>query len=328
MESPTNNQPLISIIVPIYNVEQYLNRSIESLLKQTYTNLEILLIDDGSTDQSSIICDNYASCDSRVKVFHKKNGGLSDARNMALDHMTGTYVTFVDSDDYVAPDMIEKFWCAIIENEVEMVTSGMYLIDSNEVIFDTQGIQAKRIISGEEAAKDIMCDLYPKKFATGKIYLSSLFSDIRFPKGRLYEDTAVTYRIAAKCQRVCYLPDNLYYYEIGRPGNITSELQTAKAVKSYLDGIVNCHERLDFIAQNINFQDIRPIIIKHLHQWTLLAMQSSISSSYITYLQTHHHVMKAISRYNDRPHKLSLRLALSYPTIYYMLYSIIKLIRK
>ena len=328
MKLPINDKPLISIIVPVYNVEQYLNRSVDSLLKQTYTNLEILLVDDESTDRSSIICDNYASCDNRIKVIHKKNGGLSDARNIALDQMTGAYVTFVDSDDYVASDMIEKFWCAIIENEAEMVTSGKYLIDANGAVFDTKGIQNKRIISGEEAAKDIMRDLYPQNFATGKIYLSSLFNDIRFPKGRLYEDTAVTYRIAAKCQRVCYLPDNLYYYEIGRPGNITSELQTAKAVKSYLDGITNCHERLNFIAQNINYQDIRPTIIKQLHLWALLAIQSAISSGYTSYLKIHHHVMKAISCYNDRPRKLSLRLALSYPTIYYIFYPIIKIIRK
>lgn len=104
-----NTNPLVSIIVPVYKVERYIHRSIDSLLRQTYNNLEIILVDDGSPDNCPFICDKYAMQDNRIRVIHKSNGGLSDARNAALNVMTGQYVTFVDSDDYIADNMIEKF---------------------------------------------------------------------------------------------------------------------------------------------------------------------------------------------------------------------------
>lgn len=316
-----NNLPLVSVIVPVYNVEQYLHRSIDSLLVQTYKNLEILIIDDGSTDGSAAICDYYASYDARIRVFHKENGGQSDARNMALERMTGDYVTFVDSDDYVASDMIEKFYNAIKTTGAEMVVGGYYVVNHVGEIYDMVCINIKQMLSGEEVAKNIIQDLYPKNFAWGKMYKSSLFEDICFPVGRLYEDTAIVYRIADKCNLVCCLPDNLYYYEMRRAGNTTSELQTAKAIKSYIDGIINCHERLNFIEQRPNYADVRFVVIEHLHQWALLALQSAMLNGYESYCQVFQLVRKAVSRYMDKPRKKSLQLALVYPKIYYFLYS-------
>lgn len=323
-----NNLPLVSVIVPVYNVEQYLHRSIDSLLAQTYKNLEILIIDDGSTDGSAAICDYYASCDARVRVFHKENGGQSDARNMALNNMTGDYVTFVDSDDYVESDIIEKYYNAIKTTGAEMVVGGYHIVNHIGKICDTVCINAKQILSGEDVTKNIIRDLYPKNFAWGKMYKSSLFDVIRFPTGRLYEDTAVTYRITAKCQHVCCLPDNLYYYEIGRPGNTTSELQSVKAVKSYMDGITNCHERLEFIRKRPHYQDVRQIVIRHLHLWALLAIQSACLRGYSNYRQIQNQVSKSVLQYKDKPRIISLRLALSCPLIYYILYSIYSKIRK
>lgn len=320
--------PLVSVVVPVYNVAKYLHRSIDSILAQTYRNLEILIIDDGSTDGSAEICDYYASIDTRIRVFHKNNGGLSDARNMALDNMTGDYVTFVDSDDYIALNMIEKFYHGILETNADMVVSGMNVINEKGVITGTEGIENRRVISGEQACKDIIRDEYPKNFAWGKMYKSSLFENIRFPKERLYEDTATTYRIADNCQYVCCLPDNLYYYEIGRPGNTTSELQSAKAVKSYMDGITNCHERLDFIKDRPCYQDIRPIVIKHLHLWALLAIQSASQRGYSYYCLIQKQVTKSVLQYTDKPCNISLRLAMYSPWIYYILYSLYSKIRK
>ena len=114
-------QPLISVIVPCYNVEEYLPKCIESILNQTYRNLEILLVDDGSPDNCGRICDEYAAKDSRIRIIHKKNGGLSDARNAALDVMTGEYVTFIDSDDYVSDDYVEYLYKIIKESGVKIV---------------------------------------------------------------------------------------------------------------------------------------------------------------------------------------------------------------
>lgn len=120
-----NTNPLVSIIVPVYKVERYIHRSIDSLLRQTYNNLEIILVDDGSPDNCPFICDKYAMQDNRIRVIHKSNGGLSDARNAALNVMTGQYVTFVDSDDYIADNMIEKFIETVKLYQCNMVVAGM-----------------------------------------------------------------------------------------------------------------------------------------------------------------------------------------------------------
>ena len=126
-----NTNPLVSIIVPVYKVERYIHRSIDSLLRQTYNNLEIILVDDGSPDNCPFICDKYAMQDNRIRVIHKSNGGLSDARNAALNVMTGQYVTFVDSDDYIADNMIEKFIETVKLYQCNMVVAGMNIIDKN-----------------------------------------------------------------------------------------------------------------------------------------------------------------------------------------------------
>lgn len=137
-----NTNPLVSIIVPVYKVERYIHRSIDSLLRQTYNNLEIILVDDGSPDNCPFICDKYAMQDNRIRVIHKSNGGLSDARNAALNVMTGQYVTFVDSDDYIADNMIEKF--------IETV--------KQQTAFLLRGRWGERIQEGKEFSLLYSCD--------------------------------------------------------------------------------------------------------------------------------------------------------------------------
>ena len=124
--------PLISIIVPVYNVEEYLPRCVESILTQTCKNLEIILVDDGSTDHCGSICDAYKEKDSRIKVIHKSNGGLSDARNAGLDQMTGEYVTCIDSDDFVSPFFVENLWSALEENHCDIASS--WFIDHRDIL--------------------------------------------------------------------------------------------------------------------------------------------------------------------------------------------------
>lgn len=208
-------KPLISVIVPCYNVEEYLPECIESILVQTYRNLEIFLVDDGSLDRSGEICDEYAAKDSRIKVIHKENGGLSDARNVALDVMKGEYVTFIDSDDYVAEDYVEYLYKLIKENGVRLSVSWHQVFaDGASMGINTYPVSAKSVDMNEGVA----CIFYQRIFDTtawGKMYHRSLFSDgIRYPKGWLYEDLPTTYRLMMKCDYIAFGNYRSYFYRI------------------------------------------------------------------------------------------------------------------
>lgn len=205
---------LISVIVPCYNVEQYLPKCVDSILSQTYTNLEIFLVDDGSPDNCGRICDEYAMKDNRIKVIHKKNGGLSDARNVAIDVAKGEYVTFVDSDDYVASDYVETLYKLIVENSSQMS------ITWHTTFYEGTEPECQNIYAGE--VKVLGCEdalismFYQKDFdnaAWAKMYHRSLFADgIRYPKGWLFEDLPTTYRLMMKCSRVAFSRKMTYFY--------------------------------------------------------------------------------------------------------------------
>lgn len=204
---------LISIIVPVYNVEEYLNRCIDSILLQTYNNIEILLIDDGSLDKSSQICDEYMKKDKRIKVIHKKNGGLSDARNVGIDIARGKYITFIDSDDSVEKDLVEYLYKLVINFNTKMS------ICSHRVIFD-EGKRIKVLGNGKEekltSKECIKKMLYHKQVDTSawaKLYNRNLFNDIRYPKGMLFEDIGTTYKFFLKSRFIAcgYLAKYNYY---------------------------------------------------------------------------------------------------------------------
>lgn len=210
-------QPLISVIVPCYNVEEYLPKCIESILSQTYKNLEILLVDDGSPDNSGRICDEYAIRDSRITVIHKENGGLSDARNVALDVMKGEYVTFIDSDDYVADDYVEILYGLIAEHGVQMSVVWHQTFADGTVPSACHEPVSEHILCGWEALEGMF---YQRTFDTAawaKMYHCSLFSDgVRYPEGWLYEDLPTTYRLMMKCNRIAFSNCRSYFYRIRR----------------------------------------------------------------------------------------------------------------
>jgi len=207
-------QPLISVIVPIYQVEKYLPKCIDSILQQKYYNLEILLVDDGSPDQCAKICDEYALKDPRIKVIHKTNGGLSDARNVALDIMTGEYVTFIDSDDFVSSQYISTLWSAINKYDCDIaVTQLMLIYESNKAIPKAVNNSSRFYLLNRKEALDTM--FYQKMFdntACGKLYKSKLFESIRYPIGRIYEDLGTTYKLILLCEKIVYIPTATYYY--------------------------------------------------------------------------------------------------------------------
>lgn len=227
---------LISVILPIYNVELYLNECIESVIGQSYKNLEIILVDDGSTDQSPYICDEYAKIDSRIKVIHKENGGLSDARNVGIQTSSGSYIALVDSDDLIARDFIKDLYTCCKESN-SMIATCLYSKFSNIEEISYSGNQfTKQILSGRELIKKI----YQGQaggfgfVAWNKLYDRRLFDIIQYPVGRIYEDTFTTYKLYLNSNQIALLYKSLYFYRI-RSESIMSAKVSLKKVKDGVD---------------------------------------------------------------------------------------------
>jgi len=203
--------PLVSIIVPIYKVEPYLRRCLDSIVNQTYTNLEIILVDDGSPDGCPQICDEYAARDERIVVIHKENGGLSDARNAGLDICKGEYISFVDSDDWVNEKYIEKILSIAQKNLSDITICENIRTDGIIPVF-TQAPQTKLY-----SAKEALLHLFSQNhvafvISCGKFYKRDLFSSLRFPIGKYHEDEFTTYILFYKSKKIVYTSEILYYY--------------------------------------------------------------------------------------------------------------------
>ncbi|MBQ9737111.1 MAG: glycosyltransferase [Clostridia bacterium] len=215
--------PLISVIVPIYKVEEYLDKCLESILAQTYKNLEIILADDGSPDNCPKICDEYAAKDERIRVIHKENGGLSDARNAGLEIATGDYIAFVDSDDYILPDMYEKLYKAIEENKADMSICNYVKVDeSGKVISQNEKAFIKKGVLTPSEAMAILLENQGGGYivAWNKLYKREIFKELRFEKGRLHEDEFFIHHAYGKCRKIACIEDGLYMY-LQRGASIT-----------------------------------------------------------------------------------------------------------
>lgn len=212
---------VITVIVPIYNVENYLRRCVESILAQTYEKLEIILVDDGSTDSSSQICDEYARKDLRIKVIHKENGGSADARNIGVEIATGVFIGFVDSDDYILPEMYETLYNACKYYDVPLAMCGRKVISEIDGTVKSRfGIDKSRLLEAEEAIASLLTDDICDSASWDKLYRRDMFSDIRYPVGILYDDLNVTARLFHCAGKVCHVGTELYVY-VKRKGSIT-----------------------------------------------------------------------------------------------------------
>lgn len=212
--------PLISIIVPIYNVEKYLSKCIESILEQTYTNFELILVNDGSPDKCGIICNEYAKKDSRIKVIHKKNGGLSSARNIGIDVAKGEYLGFVDSDDYIEPYMYEYLLKAALDNECSLSVCNINYVFEDGKILNKVTNASDEVLNFVEAITEM--NTY-EKFDMGawsKLYKRDLFENLRFPEGKLSEDFYIMYKIFDRAQKIAYVSTPCYNY-LQRANSIT-----------------------------------------------------------------------------------------------------------
>ena len=218
--------PLISIIVPIYKVEKYLHRCINSILAQTYPNIEVVLVDDGSPDKCGTICDEYSKRDERVVVIHRENGGLSAARNSGIDICKGEYIGFVDSDDYIVPTMYEQLYNDISQYNTLLAFCHTDVIrngkSDNKRYGDYSEMRTKSYIMRRALEESIWWAAWTK------LYHRSLFDNIRFPEGKVNEDLAVMMYIYDKCDNIAINYNKLYYYCIREDSITTSKLNSHK----------------------------------------------------------------------------------------------------
>lgn len=236
-------EKLISVVLPIYNVEKYLEKCMESVLNQTYKNLEIILVDDGSKDNCPKICDDYAKKDARVKVVHKENGGLSDARNAGIRVANGEYITFIDSDDYVDKDYVEFLYNNIEKNNADIaIGSHRVLYDSGKII--EKATHENSVLEPKKVLERILYDDGIDVSAWGKLYKISLFEDIKFPKGRLFEDSATTYILVDKAKIITVNSESKYNY-IVRENSITN----AKFSPKKMDLIKSTREMSEYVKE-------------------------------------------------------------------------------
>lgn len=251
---------MISVIIPIYKVEAYLEKCIESVRSQTYKDIEIILVDDGSPDNCGAVCDRYQKMDERIKVLHKENGGLSDARNKGLDIATGEYVLFVDSDDFIHPNMIELLYCSLQETDADISVCGFKTVSEEyKISFDSGVKQGKReVFEGQEVMNQLQHKNLLTVVAWNKLYKRKLFADIRYPKGKIHEDEFLTHQILHLCERTVYISQELYYY-VKREESITGQIKPSNVACGW-----EAYEgRLAFLEQNGYTQMV---------QWTKLHM--------------------------------------------------------
>ena len=245
LETADSRDVLVSIIVPVYNIEKYISRCIESILTQTYSNIELILVDDGATDGSAKLCQDYATKDSRIRVLHQPNQGLSAARNAGLDNARGEYVFFVDGDDYILSNTISDLLMVSSKTGADVVACGFsHVTDS---YFKGSGGEARftgtfpGIWSGSESVVQMMTTNNICTVAWNKLYKRSLFTDIRYPIGKLHEDEYTTYKLLYKSKIVAYVPEMYYKYYQRSEGIMSADI--CGRYRDYLDAI---WERIDF----------------------------------------------------------------------------------
>lgn len=320
-----NTNALISVIVPIYNVEKYLSQCVNSLINQTYKNLEIILVDDGSLDNSGKICDDFSEIDSRIIVIHKENNGLSSARNAGLKIAKGNFIGFVDSDDWLDENMYEILFKLIKDNDSDISCCKFFkAADSEEKVpvIDNEIIQSFNNIDG---LNNFYTDLYTQTVvAWNKLYKRNLFDNVTYPTGKIHEDEGTTYKLFYKANKITYTNKPLYYYRT-TPNSIT----TRKFNKKRLDILDVYDEKIKFI-KSINNSGIYSKTLKWYlftlincyfecsenmedNEKYLTSIKNKISETYTEYNSTkekqlHWVVLFSIFKFNPKLYKFILSL--------------------
>lgn len=239
-------QAVISVVVPIYNVEKYLHRCVDSIINQTYKNLEIILVDDGSLDSCPKICDDYSKKDNRIKVIHKKNGGLSDARNAGMKIAKGEYISFVDSDDWIEHEMMERLYEVMVETNGDIASCGVRMVwDDNTPSKMLTKSNGKFVLDSCEKAMDSLISAEIIQTVWNKLYKTEIVKKILFPYGKINEDEFWTWQVVAASNKVVSIDIPLYNY-FQRAGSI---MQGGNSFNPYLVLEAKC-SRYEYIEKH------------------------------------------------------------------------------
>lgn len=234
---------LVSIILPVYNVEKYLSECLETIIGQTYKRIEIIVVDDGSTDSCPKICDKYAKKDKRIKVIHQENKGLSGARNCGIEQANGKYITFVDSDDFISKDYISDLLFELKKNECDISACGTINVDENGNELNIE-VSSKNIqLLGEEQIKALLMSKLSTT-AWGKLYKIELFKNIRYPIRKYNEDTFTTYKVLDLSQKTIVINKPLYYYR-----KVQNSITNCSFNIKHMDGLEGIIERAEFVEK-------------------------------------------------------------------------------
>ena len=278
-------QPLISVIVPVYKVEPYLDKCISSIVNQTYKNLEIILVDDGSPDNCPAMCEAWAEKDSRIRVIHKTNGGLSDARNAGMTVATGELMAFVDSDDWIAPDMYEHLYRRLAEDNSDIAACGVQMVWEDKTPSRTLTREGSCVLNQEEAMRAIIEESWLKQPVSYKLYKTDLIRDILFPMGKCHEDVFWSYQAVGSAKKVS-VSDHIGYYYLQRGGSIMGEGYSVKR----LDAIEAKEQRCAYMYKR--FPALSALSIKDLWftciyqgQLALRALDKAEAEKILTYFE-------------------------------------------
>ena len=287
---------LISIIVPVYNVEEYLEKCVNSIINQTYKKIEIILVDDGSKDNSGKICDELKEKDSRIKVIHKQNGGLSDARNAGLQIANGEYIGFVDSDDYTEPDMFETLY-----NINKKYNSDISIVSFNEIyngkIIGVRNSKKIEEMNKIEAMKELLIDTRIQSYAWNKLFKKELFEGIEFPTNKNFEDIATTLLLFEKANKVVLFEEPKYNY-VRRDNSIVG-VKNYKTYKDYLDVISAKYAYLDGKYEELDLYNAYNFVINMIWVYTII-VTFDLDEVYEEYKKHYNLFEQLINKYNNQ----------------------------
>lgn len=303
--------PIISIIVPIYNVGKYLPKCIESILNQTFKNFELILVNDGSTDNSGVVCDDYAKKDTRIKIIHKSNGGVSSARNAGLYVAKGEYIGFVDPDDYIDKNMYEKLYRLCIDNNSDIAIC-RFNREINRKIQNKESTEEIIELNNMEAMNELFKGNLYRFSLCNKLFSKKCFNDVLFPEERIHEDLSTTYKLFANSKKAVYINYCGYIY-VRRENSILTSTYNEKRLQAF----IAWDEIIEFIDKN--YYEIIEQVIATFTYWcvdNILYILNQVNNSkkknnYLNIIQkytTKYYIYIKRNNILSRSYKLRIRI--------------------